>query len=61
VLIRLSAGHDVEGFDASNDMLEICRRTAMPAGSPRLSQMRWETFQCDRKFAAIAMTAATFS
>ena len=62
VLIRLlEAGHDVEGFDASAEMLEICRRNCRARGfSPRLSQMRWETFQCDRKFAAIVMTAATF-
>ena len=62
VLIRLlEGGHDVEGFDASAEMLEICRRNCRARGlSPRLSQMRWETFRCDRKFAAIVMTAATF-
>jgi SAM-dependent methyltransferase len=61
VLIRLlEAGHDVEGFDASNEMLEICRRNCQARGlSPRLNQMRWDSFQCDRKFAAIVMTAAT--
>jgi SAM-dependent methyltransferase len=62
VLIRLlEAGHDVEGFDASAEMLEVCRRNCRARGlAPRLSQMRWDTFQCDRKFAAIVMTAATF-
>jgi ubiquinone/menaquinone biosynthesis C-methylase UbiE len=61
VLIRLlEAGHDAEGFDASNEMLEICRRNCQSRGlTPRLSQMRWESFQYDRKFAAIVMTAAT--
>lgn len=57
----LEAGHDVEGFDASNDMLEICRKNCRERGlSPRLMQMQWDTFQCDRKFAAIVMTAGTF-
>jgi ubiquinone/menaquinone biosynthesis C-methylase UbiE len=61
VLIRLlEAGHDVEGCDASNEMLEICRRNCRARGlSPRLSRMRWDEFQYDHKFAAIVMTAAT--
>jgi SAM-dependent methyltransferase len=57
----LEAGHDVEGSDGSNEMLEICRRNCRARGlSPRLSQTRWDAFQCDRKFAAIVMTAGTF-
>ena len=31
----------------------------VPRLTPRLSQMRWKSFQYDRKFAAIVMTAAT--
>jgi len=62
VLIRLlEAGHDVEGFDGSDEMLEICRRNCRARGfSPPLSWMRFEDFQYDRKFAAIVMTAGTF-
>jgi len=62
VLIRLlEAGFDVEGFDASNEMLEICRRNCQARGfSPRLSQQRFESFQYDRKFTAIVMTCGTF-
>ena len=57
----LQAGHDVEGFDGSNEMLEICRRNCKARGlSPRLSRMRFEDFQYERKFAAIVMTAGTF-
>jgi SAM-dependent methyltransferase len=57
----LDAGHEVEGFDASQEMLEICRKNCRARGyAPRLSQMRWDTFQCDRIFAAIIMTAGTF-
>lgn len=57
----LEAGHDVEGFDASPEMLAICRENCEAAGlTPRLSQAQFEKFSCDRDFAAIVMPAGSF-
>ncbi len=57
----LEAGHDVTGFDASNEMLENCRgRCAARGLSPDLSQQRFEDFQYQRRFEAIFLPAGSF-
>lgn len=57
----LQAGLDVEGFDASPDMLAVCRENCAAAGlTPRLSQARFEDFSSDRQFEAIVMPAGSF-
>ena len=57
----LKAGHTVEGFDASPEMLERCRANCRAHGvSPRLDQMRFEDFAYDHRFAAIILPAGSF-
>jgi SAM-dependent methyltransferase len=57
----LEAGLDVEGFDASEPMLEICKERCDERGlSPRLSRMRFQDFAYERPFAAIVVPVSTF-
>jgi len=57
----LQAGLDVEGFDASPEMLAVCRENCAAAGlTARLSQARFEDFSSDRQFEAIVMPAGSF-
>jgi SAM-dependent methyltransferase len=57
----LEAGLQVEGFDASDDMLERCRANCRSRGlSPRLVTMRFESFEYDHRFAAIIIPAGSF-
>ena len=57
----LRAGLDVDGFDASPEMLAICRENCKAAGlTTRLSHARFEDFNCDREHAAIDVPAGSF-
>ncbi len=57
----LRAGLDVDGFDASPEMLAICRENCKAAGlTTRLSHARFEDFNCDREHAAIVVPAGSF-
>ncbi|MBP2316172.1 class I SAM-dependent methyltransferase [Azospirillum soli] len=57
----LEAGLPVEGFDASEDMLERCRTSCRKHGlSPRLELMRFQDFAYEYKFDAIIMPLGTF-
>src|SRR5262245_39754188 len=57
----LEAGLTVEGFDASDEMLERCRTNCRARGlSPRLDKMQYESFQYDHTFAAIIIPAGSF-
>lgn len=57
----MQAGIDIEGFDSSADMLDICRTRAAERGLlPRLTQARMQDFVFDRTFAAIIVPASTF-
>lgn len=57
----LEAGFTVEGFDASDEMLERCRAHCRQCGfSPHLDNMRFEDFAYDHAFAAIIMPAGSF-
>jgi hypothetical protein len=57
----LEAGLDVEGFDHSPHMLEVCARNAQARGlTPRLTQARLQDFAYDRAFAAIIVPASSF-
>jgi SAM-dependent methyltransferase len=61
IIPLLQAGLDVEGFDASPEMLAICRENCEAAGlTPRLSQARFEDFSCDRPVEAIIMPVGSF-
>ena len=57
----LEAGLDVTGFDASAEMLGVCRtRCAERRFSPSLSQQSFEQFHYDREFSAIVVPVASF-
>ena len=57
----LQAGHEVDGFDASPEMLAVCRENCRAAGvAPRLSHARFEDFRYDRQFEAIVVPAGSF-
>ncbi len=57
----LEAGHEVVGFDASEEMLANCRDRCAERGlSPDLSQQRFEDFRFDRDFAAVFVPAGSF-
>ncbi|MDO8901843.1 MAG: class I SAM-dependent methyltransferase [Phenylobacterium sp.] len=58
----LEAGLRIAGFDASPDMLDLCRSRCATAGfTPDLSLQRLEDFAYDRLFDAIVMPVGTFS
>lgn len=57
----MEAGIDMEGFDASPDMLAICAARASARGlDPRLTRARMQDFAYDRAFAAIIVPASSF-
>lgn len=58
----LQAGHDVTGFDLSEEMLAQCRARCAEAGfTPHLSRQRYEDFSYDRRFAAIFVPVGSFT
>ncbi|MFI4975336.1 MAG: class I SAM-dependent DNA methyltransferase [Caulobacterales bacterium] len=58
----LEAGHDVTGFDQSEDMLERCRARCAERGlTPHLSRQRFEDFDYAHPFAAIIVPVGTFT
>jgi SAM-dependent methyltransferase len=58
----LEAGFEVEGFDASADMLAACRRRCAGRGlSPSLAQARFQDFAYDQRFAAVLVPVGTFT
>ena len=58
----LEAGHDVTGFDLSEEMLGQCRARCAAAGfTPNLSRQRFEDFAYDRPFAAIFVPVGSFT
>lgn len=57
----LEIGLAIEGFDASQDMLEYCRRECLSRDLPAtLTCQTFEQFSYDRRFAAIIMPAGSF-
>lgn len=58
----LRAGHDVAGFDPSEEMLSRCRaRCAAEGFAPELSRERFEDFACHRPLAAIVLPLGSFT
>ncbi|MGO3741928.1 class I SAM-dependent methyltransferase [Kerstersia sp.] len=57
----LQAGLDIHGFDASADMLALCRTECAQRGLPApVTQQTFEAFQYDQPFAAIIIPAGSF-
>lgn len=57
----LEAGLPIEGFDASEEMLERCRAYCRTRGlSPRLERMRFQDFAYDHAFDAIIVPFGSF-
>ncbi|WP_353859998.1 class I SAM-dependent methyltransferase [Azospirillum formosense] len=57
----VEAGLSVEGFDASEEMLERCRAHCRARNlSPRLDRMRFEDFAYDHAFDAIVVPLGSF-
>lgn len=57
----LEMGFAIEGFDASQDMLECCRQECLGRGLPTpLTCQTFEYFSYDQRFAAIIMPAGSF-
>lgn len=57
----LEKGFAIEGFDASQDMLEYCRQECLGRGLPTpLTCQTFEHFSYDQRFAAIIMPAGSF-
>ena len=57
----IEAGHEVSGFDTSEEMLENCRaRCAERGHSPHLSRQGFEDFQYDHAFSAIWVPTGSF-
>lgn len=57
----LERGLNVEGFDASNDMLQICRENCERRGlNPTLFDGEMQSFSLAREFEAIIVPAGTF-
>lgn len=58
----MEAGLDVDGFDASADMLSVCRRHCANRGlSPSLQQARFQDFAYDHAFDAVIVPVGTFT
>lgn len=56
----LEMGLDIEGFDASHEMLEYCRQECRGRGLvPALTCQTFEQFSYDRRFACIVMPAGS--
>lgn len=57
----LEAGVEIEGFDASQEMLAYCREECRKRGlAARLTRQTFEGFCCDRAFAAIILPLGSF-
>lgn len=57
----LKKGFQVDGFDVSLDMLEICRENCKKSGlSTTLFEAKMETFSLDAKYGAIVIPTGTF-
>lgn len=57
----LEEGLEVDGFDSSKDMLQICSNHCKKRDlKPRLFEAKMETFSQDSKYAAIIIPAGTF-
>lgn len=57
----LEAGIEMHGFDASREMLELCKAACRSRGlAARLSLQRLESFAFDQSFAAIILPAGSF-
>lgn len=58
----IEAGHELVGFDLSEEMLAQCRERAAAIGAaPDLSCQAYETFSYDRRFAAVIVPAGSFT
>ncbi|QUD86120.1 class I SAM-dependent methyltransferase [Phenylobacterium montanum] len=58
----LQAGHDLTGFDPSEEMLDRCRARCAERGfSPPLSRQRFEDFNYPSPFAAILVPVGSFT
>lgn len=58
----LEAGLEVQGFDASDDMLQVCRRHCEARGlTPSLRHARFQDFAYDQAFAAVVVPVGTFT
>ena len=56
------AGHDVTGFDPSEEMLGRCRARCAEGGfSPPLSRQHFEDFHYDSRFAALVVPVGSFA
>ncbi|WP_369958961.1 class I SAM-dependent methyltransferase [Pseudomonas benzenivorans] len=61
LLPLLREGLDVQGFDASEEMLERCRAHARHLGlEPALSCQRFESFAYEQRFAVVIVPAGSF-
>lgn len=57
----LEEGLEVDGFDSSKDMLQICRDNCKKRNlKPRLFEAKMESFSQDTKYAAIIIPVGTF-
>lgn len=57
----LEKGLNAEGFDVSEDMLEICRRNCETRGlDPKLCKDQMESFSFDKKYQAIIIPTGSF-
>ncbi|HEY9219892.1 MAG TPA: class I SAM-dependent methyltransferase [Phenylobacterium sp.] len=58
----MEAGHEVEGFDPSDHMLENLRRNCAARGlAPNVRKASFQDFQCARTFAAAICSVGTFT
>lgn len=58
----MEAGLEVEGFDQSQDMLDVCARHCAARGlTPSLRRARFQDFAYDKAFGAIVVPVGTFT
>lgn len=57
----LESGLDIEGFDASEEMLHYCRQECLQRNlNPRLTRQKFQDFTGPRRYEAIIMPAGSF-
>ncbi len=57
----LEQGLDVEGFDLSNDMLDLCKRNGDQAGfKPNIYKLNMANFSLTQKYAAVIVPTGSF-
>ncbi|MGH2318668.1 class I SAM-dependent methyltransferase [Planococcus sp. SE5232] len=57
----LEKGYQVDGFDLSEEMIEVCRSNCKERGlAPKLFNAKMESFSIDAKYAAIVIPTGTF-